>query len=283
MADFLEIAQQAAVGAGKLVRAHLNDDHVLEKKGMFDFVTETDRLSETYIRRQIGEAFPEHNFFCEEQVSGGGRDEDELLRGLSGYTWIVDALDGTTNFIRGIPQFAVSIALACDGDLLVGAVYDPNRDELFSARKGKGAWVNGQPMRVSRIGSLGSAIVSVGFPAADMAKRAQTMEMIGRLAPKIGSLRVYNCAALLLSYVAAGRTDLSFELGLHLWDMAAGVLMVREAGGDATYMDGRAFDLFSRENFAGNHAMRRLASSWMRCAPTPEMCVSSPLARGSAT
>ncbi len=264
MTDFLEAARETAVGAGRLVRAHLSDDHVVDKKGLFDFVTEVDQLSETYIRGRIGEMYPDHAFFGEEQVSGSGMDEDTLLHSLRGYTWIVDALDGTTNFIRGIPQFAVSVALVHDGETLAGAVYDPSRDELFSAAKGKGATLNGRPIRVSGVGTLENAIVSVGFPAADLSRRAQTMMMVERLAPRIGSLRVYNCAALLLCYVAAGRTDLSFELGLHAWDMAAGALLVREAGGDVSYANGRTFDVFATENFSGNAGIRNAAFACLR-------------------
>lgn len=258
MSEFLEAARDSARGAGELIRSHLGQPHTVERKGVFDFVTEVDRKSEAYIRARLSTQFPEHGFFCEEQISGGALDEDEQLNAVPDHVWIVDALDGTTNFIRGIPQFAVSVALAYRGELIAGAVYDPSRDELFSAEKGGGATLNGRPIHVSNVDTLGAAIVSAGFPAADMEKRAQTVERLNMLAPKLGSLRMYNCAALLLCYVAAGRTDASFELGLHLWDMAAGVLLVREAGGNVTRADGSPFDLHARDNLAGNETLRRL-------------------------
>lgn len=260
MSDFLDIARGAAVKAGALIRSRLGEEHVVERKGMFDFVTQTDRLSETLIRDYISQHVPGHSFFCEEQVSGGLMGEDTLLNNTGEYTWIVDALDGTTNFIRQIPQFAVSIALARRGELIVGAVYDPSRDELFSAQKGSGATLNGRPIQVSQARTLDASILSVGFPAADMKIREETMVFVNRFASALGSLRVYNCASLLLCYLAAGRTDLSMEMGLHLWDMAAGVLLVREAGGIISGVDGLPFDLHARSYLAGNKTLHGLVS-----------------------
>lgn len=257
MSEFLSIAEKAALSAGELVRGHLQEQHVIQCKGGFDFVTEVDRLSEGHIRKIISDAFPTHGFFCEEQVSEETVDEKALLHRLEGYTWVIDALDGTSNFIRGIPQFAVSIALVHDGEVIAGVVYDPSRGELFSAEKGGGAMLNHKPIRVGQVRELKSAIVSFGFPAADFQKRSETLEMAKRIAMNVGSFRIFNCAALLLCYVAAGRTDLSFEQGLHLWDMAAGALMVKEAGGDVTCLNGSGFTIFSTENLAGNAVLRQ--------------------------
>ena len=252
MKSFLEAAQEAARGAGQLVMAHYLDSHKIENKTGFDFVTEMDQMSETYIRNFISSRFPDHHFFCEEQVSSGRMDEDEWLSQFSGYTWVVDAIDGTTNFIRKIPQFVISIALVHDREIIAGAVYDPSRDELFSAAKGKGAFCNGMPIHVSAEKELRNIILSVGFPASDMEQRSQVIERLNLLGMEIGSLRVFNCAALLLCYVASGRTNASFEQGIHLWDMAAGVLIVREAGGVALKLDGTPFHIESRENLVGN-------------------------------
>jgi len=255
MYEELEIAKQAALSAGALILSHLHSQHAVEQKTGFDFVTEVDRLSEELIRGIIHKAFPDHGFFCEEQVSCANQSEEELLSGMRGSTWVIDALDGTTNFIRGIPQFAVSIALVRDGALEVGVVYDPSRGELFAAQRGRGATMNGEPIHVSRTEQLTQSILAYGFPAADLEKRAHTMETVKKLAMRVGSMRIYNCAALLLCYVACGRLDLSWEEGLHLWDMAAGVLLVREAGGVVSRADGAFFDLASRENLAGNPAL----------------------------
>lgn len=256
MPDFLSTAKDAARRAGQLVLRESRSQHKVECKGGFDFVTEVDRMSEELIRSILISAFPEHGFFGEEQISGGSVSEDEALDALPDYAWIVDALDGTTNFIRGIPQYAISIALLHRGRPEVGVIYDPNRDELFSAQRGKGAWLNDQPIHVSDCRDMKNAIVSFGFPAADMERRALTMERISRIGMQVGSLRVFNCAALLLAYAACGRTDLSFEEGLHLWDMAAGILLVSEAGGQVSLLDGSPMDRHSRENLGGNTALR---------------------------
>ena len=255
MSDFLRIAQEAAHGAGRLIIEHCHDKHKIENKIGFDFVTEIDQMSESFIREYISGAFPGHNFFCEEQVSGSGKDEETWLKELTGYTWVVDALDGTTNFIRGIPQFAVSIALVYQGEIIVGVVYDPTRDELFSAEKGQGAFLNGEPIHVSAREQLCDAIVSMGYPASDMTKRADTLERFAKIAMQIGSLRVFNCAAILLSYVACGRTDMTFEEGIHLWDMAAGILLIKEAGGKIAGIDGSEFTIYRKDNLAGNPAL----------------------------
>lgn len=257
MSVFLDTAREAARGAGRLILEHLDTAHTIDNKGGFDFVTETDKLSEDYIRGLISARFPEHHFFCEEQVSAMHEAESALIEKFSGYTWIVDALDGTTNFIRTIPQFAVSIGLAKDGEIIAGAIYDPLRDELFSAEKGKGAFLNGKPIRVSEVTEPEKCILAAGFPAADMQKRAETMRALGETGMRLGSLRVYNCAALILSYVACGRFDASFEQGLHLWDMAAGSLLIAEAGGTVECFDGSPFTLKTTEYRAANPALLR--------------------------
>lgn len=252
MSIFLATAEEAARGAGKLILSHLHDKHRVENKSAFDFVTETDQLSEDFIRGYISERFPDHHFFCEEQVSALDADERTLIEAFDGYTWVVDALDGTTNYIRTIPQFAVSIGLAKDGEIIAGAIYDPMRDELFSAEKGAGAFLNGSPMHVSDVAEPEKCILGAGFPSSDMKKRAETMALIQNCGMHLGSLRLYNCAALLLSYVACGRIDASFEQGIHLWDMAAGTLLIKEAGGSVTDLDGSPFKLTSTQYRAAN-------------------------------
>lgn len=252
MSLFLKTAEEAARGAGRLILAHLNEKHQVENKSTFDFVTEVDRLSEDFIRGYILERFPDHHFFGEEQVSALGADESSLIEAFEGYTWVVDPVDGTTNFIRTIPQFAVSIGLVKDKELIAGAIYDPMRDELFSAEKDAGAFLNGKPMHVSTVREPEKCILGCGFPAADMQKRAETMANMQSLGMHLGSMRLYNCAAILLSYVACGRIDASFEQGIHLWDMAAGVLLIREAGGEVTDLDGSPFRLTGTQYRAAN-------------------------------
>lgn len=266
MSDFLEVAKKAAIGAGKIVLEHLNDSHIVEQKKGFDFVTEIDRISENYIHNLISIRYPDHNFFCEEQISAGTMGEDDYLGLLNGYTWVVDALDGTTNFIRGIPQFAISIALIHEGEIIVGVVYDPNRNELFSAENNCGAFLNGERIYVSNKTRLEDTIMSLGFPAADLSKRADIMEKLNKVSMEIGSLRVFNCASLLLCYVSCGRIDWTFEDGIHLWDMAAGVLLIREAGGMITNIDGTSFSVFSKSNMAGNKKILNKAIELFRDA-----------------
>ena len=263
MSLFLKTAEEAARGAGRLILAHLNEKHQVENKSTFDFVTEVDRLSEDFIRGYILERFPDHHFFGEEQVSALGADESSLIEAFEGYTWVVDPVDGTTNFIRTIPQFAVSIGLVKDKELIAGAIYDPMRDELFSAEKDAGAFLNGKPMHVSTVREPEKCILGCGFPAADMQKRAETMANMQSLGMHLGSMRLYNCAAILLSYVACGRIDASFEQGIHLWDMAAGILLVKEAGGEVTEPDGSPVTVFSKSNLAGNKELISKAKEFL--------------------
>ena len=254
---YLEIAREAARSAGRMIREETKRPHTVSRKHGFDFVTEVDRRSEEIIRGIILSAFPDHGFFGEEQVSSDSRPEDQILKEAGEYLWAVDALDGTTNFIRGIPQYAVSVALVRRGQILAGAVYDPNRDELFSALRGHGAELNGRPIRISGTESLSDAILSFGFPASDMEKRRQTVQRFNLLSPLLGSLRVFNCASLLLCYTACGRIDLTFEQGIHLWDMAAGLLLIEEAGGVALDLGGHPLTVFARENLAGPEPLVR--------------------------
>ena len=249
--DYQEAARKAVLTAGRMIAGSTARPHDISRKSGFDFVTEVDRQSEEIIRTLIHDAFPKHGFFGEEEVSSGGKPEDMLLDEMPEYFWAVDALDGTTNFIRGIPQFAVSAALIHRGEGVAGAVYDPSRDELFSALRGHGADLNGRPIRVSSAKKLQDAILSFGFPASDMEMRRQTVGRFTRLAPSLGSIRVFNCAALLLCYTACGRIDVTFEQGIHLWDMAAGLLLIEEAGGVVRALDGSPLNNHARENLAG--------------------------------
>lgn len=248
---FLDVAKEAALSAGCMIRGETHRQHTVSRKQGFDFVTEVDRKSEEIIRGVIQSSFPDHGFFGEEQVSLDSRSEDELLDDAPEYLWVVDALDGTTNFIRGIPQYAISIALLHRGQIITGAVYDPSRDEMFAAARGQGATLNGQPIHVSPVEDLSDAILSFGYPASDMEMRRQTVERFNRLSPMLGSIRVFNCASLLLCYTACGRIDITFEQGIHLWDMAAGLLLVEEAGGTVRTAGGDPLTIHARGNLAG--------------------------------
>lgn len=197
------------------------------KSGPADLVTAADRDAETMIRARLAECFPSHRVFGEEQ---GGQSAGELV-------WHVDPIDGTTNFVHGLPGFCVSLALAERGSPVAAAVYDPTGDELFTAEAGEGATVNGRPLRVSREATLGEALLGTGFPPVNPGKE-WAIESVGRVAGRVRNVRNFGAAALHLCYVAAGRLSGFWEPGLRSWDVAGGVLMVRESGGRATSLTG---------------------------------------------
>jgi myo-inositol-1(or 4)-monophosphatase len=181
-----------------------------------------DTESEEAIIDTIRAACPDHHFLAEESLKEEVRD---------GYRWIIDPLDGTTNFIHGYPVFAVSIALESEGEVILGVVLDPLRDELFTAESGRGAFLNGRPIRVSGIQALEGALITTGFPFRQKSLLDPYLEAFRRIFLRVSGIRRAGSAALDLAHLAAGRCDGFFELGLSPWDMAAGCLMIREAGG----------------------------------------------------
>lgn len=266
METFVSAARRAALAGGEVIRGHLNARLTIEQKAHFDFGTDVDLKSEAAVRGVLAGAFPEHGFIGEETVYSSGRSEEEILASLKedDYTWIVDALDGTTNFIRHIPQFVVSVALAKGKELIAGAIYDVSHDELFSAAAGEGAFMNGRPIRVTDTSDLDSALIGGSFPPASLTLRTPVIDAYARMAPHIGCVRVYNSCALSLCYVACGRLDACFEAGIHIWDMAAGCLIVREAGGVCEQCDGGPLTILSRDHFSGNPAVVRQLSPMFR-------------------
>lgn len=224
MNPMLRKATDAARQAGEAIRHYANKVHKLniENKAHNDFVSEVDRQAEQIIVRALQRAYPDHAFLGEE----GGKRE-----GSSDYEWVIDPLDGTTNFLYGIPQYSVSIALKHQSRLTVGVVYDPLRDETFAAARGEGATLNGRRIRVSGRSSMHSALLGTGVPFRpdqDLDLYLQTMKA---LLPDTAGVRRPGSAALDLAWVAAGRFDGFWEFGLNEWDMAAGVLLVQESGG----------------------------------------------------
>lgn len=238
----LEIAEKAARAAGALIREAYEGPVQVRLKGAVDLVTQVDTAAEELIRATLLGAFPHHGFFGEE---GGVTAE-------AGSMWIVDPLDGTTNFAHGYPFVAVSIALEVEGVVELGVVYDPLRDELFSAQRGRGATRNGRPISVSDRSPLEQALVVTGFPY----NYRQDPELILRLfrafSLKARGMRRDGAAALDLCYLACGRFDAFYELGLQPWDMAAGSLIVREAGGMLTDLYGKPFEIRRPSMLASN-------------------------------
>jgi myo-inositol-1(or 4)-monophosphatase len=226
-----------------VVRQHADrpryDNHV-DYKGAIDLVTEADREAEALIVEALLGAFPDHHFYGEEGGSRGAPKEE------AAYTWIVDPLDGTTNFAHGLPHFAISIGLAGrGGEPLVGVVYDPMRDECFTAIKGRGAHLNGEPVRVSATPALSRALVCSGFPYDRWTAEKNNVDEWRRMVRRTQGVRRIGAAALELAYVAMGRLDLFWEQRLSPHDIMAGLLLVLEGGGVISDFDGGDAKLYT--------------------------------------
>jgi len=223
MQALLNTAVKAARRAGEIATRqlkHLDEVHV-RSKNVNDFVTQVDEAAEECIISTIQKYYPDHAFLAEE--SG--------IQGDSEYTWIIDPLDGTTNFIHGLPIFSVSIALRIKGRLSIGVVYDPNRQELFTAIRGRGAQVDGHKIRVSGRRGLEGALIGTGFPYRSHDRMQSYLAMLEQVLLNTAGVRRPGSAALDLANLAAGRLDGFWEFGLNTWDIAAGSLILREAGG----------------------------------------------------
>lgn len=248
-------AAEIAREAGKRLREFLAEGVETEYKGDVDLVTVADRTVEKLIRERLAESFPEHGVYGEE----GTR---ERMDGE--FRWYVDPLDGTTNFAHGFPQFCVSLGLERrqagrtpgtpsdqDGTLVAGVIYDPMRDELFTAERGQGARLNGRPIKVSRIPDLAEALLSTGFPSRKR-HASPNVHFYQEFTLRSHGVRRAGSAALDLAYVACGRLEAFWEFNLNPWDTAAGILLVEEAGGRVTDFAGNHFQLNSREILASN-------------------------------
>lgn len=232
MHPMLNIGVRAARNAGKLIaKAYEQLDTVeTETKSANDYVTNVDKAAERVIIDTIRKSYPEHSIIAEESGISTGKEDD--------YQWIIDPLDGTTNFIKGIPHFAVSIALRVKGKTEHGVVYDPLRNELFAASRGQGAQLNGYRVRVGGLRDLNTAVLATGFPFKQKFHLESYMNIFGALFSECGDMRRAGSAALDLAYLAAGRHDGYFELGLKPWDIAAGELIARESGAIVTDFSG---------------------------------------------
>ncbi|HEX2197401.1 MAG TPA: inositol monophosphatase family protein [Burkholderiales bacterium] len=233
MHPMLNIAVRAARRAGSLInRAALGGEALeVRSKRANDYVTQVDRAAEEAVMDVVRKAYPDHGFLAEE--SGASADAAE-------YRWIIDPLDGTTNFIHGFPQYCVSIAVEHRGALAHAVVYDPVRNELFTASKGRGAFLNDRRIRVSKCTRLQEALVGTGFPFKELDRVELYLRQLKRLMSEASGVRRAGAAALDLAYVACGRLDAFWELGLAPWDMAAGALLIQEAGGLVADLDGDA-------------------------------------------
>jgi len=240
---FLATAVEAVVKAGELQMARFGSDVRVDKKGTIDLVTEVDVEVERMFRALIAARFPDHDVLAEEmgQTRTGAR-----------HRWVFDPLDGTTNYAHGIPIFCSTVALEIDGQPVVGAVFDPNRNELFTAERGVGAWRNGEPMRVSETAALIDSVLVTGFPY-DIGQRLdEILSVFGRFLQQARAVRRLGSAAIDLCWVGAGRMEAFWEQGLHAWDTMAGALIVQEAGGRVTGLDGGEWNAFGGSCLASN-------------------------------
>jgi myo-inositol-1(or 4)-monophosphatase len=228
----------------------------VSRKGPADFVSAADRRAEEIIRAELERARPGYSFLMEESGETRGRDAQ--------HRWIVDPLDGTTNFLHGIPQFAISIALERQGRLTAAVVYDPIGDELFCAERGGGAFLNDRRLRVASREVLADSVVATGMPFRGHGDYSAYLKELAAVMPQIAGVRRFGAASLDLAWVAAGRFDGFWEHDLSPWDMAAGILIIREAGGFVTDLEGGDALLQSGGIVAGNEAIHRELLSLIR-------------------
>ncbi len=251
MSGELEAAIEAARAAGEVLRRNFNTGVVVRYKGLVDLVTQVDEEAERIITDMLRAAYPTYGFLAEESGASAGQED---------VRWIVDPLDGTTNYAHSLPFFAVSIALQKQGELTAGVVYDPLRDELFAAARGEGAACNGVPLKVSVTDDLLRALVVTGFPY-DREKVPAALDTWGRFTLRAQGMRRTGAAALDMCYVAAGRFDVYYERGIWAWDIAAGTLILHEAGGRTSSYAGGELDLEAREIVDTNGVLHEQALS----------------------
>ncbi len=248
MHPMLGIAVRAARRAGAIINRAARDVDLMPvtRKRHNDFVTEVDQTAERAIIEVLHRAYPDHAILAEESGASAGNAGD------SEYTWIIDPLDGTTNFIHGFPQYAVSIALRHKAVLTQGVIFDPTKNELFTATRGRGAYLNERRIRVSRRVQIADALLGTGFPFRDLQGLEEYLAMFRALTVCTAGIRRAGAASLDLAYVAAGRLDGFWEIGLAPWDMAAGALLILEAGGLVGDLQGESGWLESGRIACGN-------------------------------
>ncbi len=239
----VKTAIEAALESGKILRKFASKTKSVRYKGTINLVTEADKLSQEKIIRILKKGFPEYSILSE---------EDLYLKSNSPIKWIIDPLDGTTNFAHNLPIYSISIALEVDGKIEMGVVYNPNLEEIFQAVRGRGAFLNDKPIRVSKTKTLNKSLLATGFPYDIRESRNNNLNHFKNFAVRAQAIRRGGSAALDLCYLACGRFDGFWELKLAPWDTAAGYLIVEEAGGKVTDFRGRRFDIYKKEIVATN-------------------------------
>jgi myo-inositol-1(or 4)-monophosphatase len=244
-AAVFETAIRLAYDAGRLLRDRVGRQIEISYKGAIDLVTEVDRAAEALIGKGIADAHPTHAMLGEEGTSTG------VPIASAEWVWIVDPIDGTTNFAHGYPHFAVSIAVVRQGVGEIGVVYDPSHDELFSARRGERATLNGRPIQVSTVEAIGRSLLGTGF-SYDAPSQVEQHAIWEHLHGYCQGIRREGSAALGVAWLAAGRTDGFYERPINAWDVGAGAIIVEAAGGSVTAIDGSPYDVFGQEILASN-------------------------------
>ncbi len=242
----LDIAKKACVESGKYAKSRKNKIRRVSFKGEINLVTDVDKSCQDKIVRIIRNNFPSHNILSEENYETK-KDSD--------YKWVIDPLDGTTNFAHGLPIYSTSIALEKNGDIIAGAVYNPELDELFYACRNKGSFLNNKRIRVSKIRSVKKSLLVTGFAYNIKKKAGDNIGNFETFLKKAQAVRRLGSAALDLCYVASGRFDGFWELGLHPWDSAAGLLIIEEAGGKVTKFDNSPYSIYDKEILATNSSI----------------------------
>jgi len=243
-------AQSAIRSAGDVLMKHfgaIQQEHI-DSKQAFDFVTFADREAERILIEQLHAVFPDHSFYAEESQRAPA----------GGYRWIIDPLDGTTNYVHGVPHFAISVALEREGEIILGLIYDPTRDEMFRAEIGRGAFLNDAPISVSSISDPAVSLLATGFPFKQKQNLDAYLASFQALFQQVSGIRRIGSAALDLAYVACGRFEGYWELGLSPWDVAAGSLLVQEAGGRISDFSGGAQAVWHGNVVASNGALHAM-------------------------
>ena len=238
-----KVAVEAALEAGRYIKQRLGNIDRIDYKGAFNIVTDVDQSAEAMIIKSIKKIFPADSIVAEES----GNEKNDAKR-----CWFIDPLDGTTNFTHSYPHFCVSIGLETDGKMTTGVVYNPMSDELFVAQAGMGAFMNEKPIKVSTIPNIDESMLATGFPADTSTAKYNNLEIFQALTNKTHGVRRDGSAALDLCYVACGRLDAFWEMKLNPWDVAAGSLIVEEAGGEVSNLISGKFDMFSGHILASN-------------------------------
>lgn len=264
MSTRYQLAIRAARAAGKVLREKFNATREIRSKGKRDIVTDADFAADRALRQVILVRFPRDHFLSEE--------DDATIRAKlwqaaqsvkDDYLWIADPLDGTTNYAHHIPIFGVSLALFHDNQVQIGAVYDPLLDEMYSAERGRGAFLNGKPIHVSAVDAFDNAVAGTEW-ARDQRLRRRTASVFGKILGRVMSARALGSAALSLCYIAAGRLDAYFHLSLAPWDVAAAALIVEEAGGKVTAPTGTPWSIHSKAYVATNGHLHRTMLNYLK-------------------